>query len=405
MTQHKRGWTTTKTFKTILIVIAAVIVIRLILPYIILHYANKSLANMEGYYGHIEDIDLAIIRGAYKIDSVYLNKVDSVSGKQTPFLSASVIDLSIEWKALFHGSIVGEAIFESPMIRFTKEKVEPETVRKDSAKFDNLADEFMPLRVNRLEINNGRVQYIDNQSNPKVDVQMTNLQVLALNLKNSYDSAAVLPASIRASANVYDGELTFNMKLNPLAEIATYDMNAEAKDINLVKLNDFFKAYAKIDVNKGKFGLYTEVAAKEGRFEGYVKPLLQDLDVLGKEDREDNVFRKMWEGLAGGLGEVFENQSKDQVATKIPFRGNVENPTANIWYAIVQVLQNAFIQAIQPSIDNEINIASVDTGKKEKKTFLEKIFSGKEDKDADGKKDNKDKRKDDDKEKRKDDGK
>jgi hypothetical protein len=387
MNQTKRGWTTTKTFKTVLIVIAAVLVIRLTLPYIILYYANKSLANMDGYYGHIEDIDLAIIRGAYKIDSVYLNKVDSASGKQTPFLSAAVIDLSIEWKALFHGSIVGEAIFERPMIRFTKEKVEPETVRKDSAKFDKLADDFMPLQVNRLEINDGRIQYIDDQSNPKVDVQMTNVEVLALNLKNSYDSAALLPASIRARANVYDGALTFNMKLNPLADVATYDMNAEAKDINLVKLNDFFQAYAKVDVNKGKFGLYTEVAAKEGRFEGYVKPLLQDLDVLGKEDREDNVFRKLWEGVAGGLGEVFENQNKDQVATKIPFRGNVKDPAANIWYAIVQVLQNAFIQAIQPSIDNEINIASVDTGKKEKKTFLEKIFSGKEDKEEDKRKD------------------
>ena len=26
---------------------------------------------MPGYYGHIEDIDLALIRGAYRIDSIY----------------------------------------------------------------------------------------------------------------------------------------------------------------------------------------------------------------------------------------------------------------------------------------------------------------------------------------------
>src|SRR5688572_18453243 len=104
-----------KRFLTItLAVIAALIAIRLALPFIVLHYANKTLANMHGYYGRIQDIDLAIIRGAYKIDSIYLNKVDSVTRKQTPFFSASVVDLSIEWKALFHGSLAGELIFQNP---------------------------------------------------------------------------------------------------------------------------------------------------------------------------------------------------------------------------------------------------------------------------------------------------
>jgi len=147
-----------------------------------------------------------------------------------------------------------------------------------------------------------------------------------------------------------------------------------------VKLNEFFQAYAKVDVNKGTFGLYTEVAAKDGKFKGYVKPLIQDLDILGKEDRNDNIFRKIWEGLAGGIGEIFQNQSKDQVATKIPFEGLLKNPDTDTWEAIAQILQNAFIRAIQPSIDQEINIQTVDQAKAKKKTFLQKVF-GKKDKD------------------------
>jgi hypothetical protein len=175
-------------------------------------------------------------------------------------------------------------------------------------------------------------------------------------------------------------------------------MNAEIKNTNLVKLNDFFKAYAKIDVNKGRFGLYTEVAAKEGKFAGYVKPLIQDLDVLGKEDRKDNVLRKIWEGLAGTAGEIFENQGKDQVATKVPFEGNLKNPDTNVWYALSSILQNAFIRAIQPSIDQEINIATVDTQKDEKKNLLQKIFGKKDDKDKSKEEEKeKDKKKEDDK--------
>jgi hypothetical protein len=372
---------------TLLIIAVLLVAVRLALPHIVLHYLNKTLATMEGYRGKAEDIDIALIRGAYEIDSIYLNKVDSTTQKQTPFFGASQIDLSVEWKALFHGSIVGELVFENPMIRFTKDKVEPDEVRNDSSSFKNLLDDFMPLQVNRVEINNGSIQYIDENSKPKVDIKLTNAYALAENLRNSYDSTVVLPASLRAHANIYEGELAVNMKLNPLADEPTFDVNAELKNTNLVKLNDFFAAYAKVDVNRGRFGLYTEVAAKEGKFAGYVKPLIQDLDILGKEDRDDNILRKAWEAIAGTAAEVFENQRKDQVATKVPFQGNLKDPDTNVWFALTRVLQNAFIQALQPSIDQEINIATVESQPDKKKTFLEKVFGKKDDKEKDKDKD------------------
>ena len=368
-----------KALIVVLIVVAVLVIARIILPYVVLHYANKTLANMNGYYGHIQDIDIALIQGAYSIDSVYLNKRDTITQKQTPFFGAQVIDLSVEWKALFHGSIVGELVFDDPTLIFTKDKVEPKDLKGDSSDFRQLLQDFMPLQVNRFEVNNGIIKYRDEGSKPLVDISATNTYVLAENLKNSYDSATLLPAKVKASANIYDGTFSFNMRLNPLAERPTFDMNAEIRNTNLVKLNDFLQAYAKVDVNKGTFGMYTEVAAKEGKFDGYVKPIIKDLDVLGKEDRKDNLFQKLWEAIAGGVGQIFKNQSKDQLATKIPFQGDLNQPDANTWYAITTVLKNAFIQALQPAIDNEINIASVDNPKEEKKTFLQKVF-GKKDK-------------------------
>jgi len=392
-----------KPLKITLIVIIVLICVRLILPYVILHFANKNLASIPGYFGHIEDIDLALIRGAYRIDSIYLNKKDTITNKQTKFFSASAIDLSLEWGALFHGAIVGELIFERPNLRFTREKVEPKDVEKDSTDLKDLKEDFMPLQVNRFEILNGNVRYLDGTSNPKVDIWMTNMHAVATNLRNSYDSSKLLPAKVIARADVYEGEFTFNLDINPLAKQPTFDLNAELKNTNLVLLNDFFKAYAKIDVNKGKFGMYTEVAAKEGAFKGYIKPIIKDLDVVGHEDRHDNIFRKMWEGLVGLVGQVFKNQPEDQVATKIPFEGRLDNPDTNIWVTIVNVLQNAFIQAIQPSIDSEINIASVEASKPEKKTFLEKIF-GSKDKDEKEKKDKKDEKEKKDKKDKKEEG-
>lgn len=82
--------------------------------------------------------------------------------------------------------------------------------------------------------------------------------------------------------------------------------------------------------------------------------------------------------MVGSVGQVFKNQKEDQVATKISFEGNIENPNTSIWNTIVNILRNAFIRALQPAIDNQINLASVNEVK-EKKTFLQKVF-GKKDK-------------------------
>ena len=83
------------------------------------------------------------------------------------------------------------------------------------------------------------------------------------------------------------------------------------------------------------------------------------------------------------------NHPNDLVATKIPFKGELDNPKTNVWYALGQILQNAFIQALQPSIDGEISIASVDNPKEDKKNFIQKIFSKDKNKDKKKEKDKK----------------
>jgi len=363
-----------KTIRIALIVIAAIIIIRLILPYAVLHYANKTLENMPGYYGHINDVDLAIYRGAYKVFDMYLHKTDSVTGEQIPFFDAQLIDLSMEWKALFHGKVAGELELHHPAIMFTKDKAEPAQLQKDTDDFRKIIKSFMPLQINRFEVFQGRINYIDSTSKPAVNIKMDDVHILARNLKNAVDTSK-LPASVIASADVYDGTLSFNMKLNPLADNPTFDLNSELKNTNLPKLNDFFKAYGKFDVHRGIFGMYTEVAAADGKFTGYVKPVIKDLDIVGPEDRHDNILQKMWEGIVGAAGVVLRNQKHDQVATKVPLEGTFKNSSADIWYAIIDMLRNAFIQALQPSIDYQINLNSVySRPKEEKKGFFNKLF-------------------------------
>lgn len=367
-----------KKIRIFTIVIGVLILIRLLLPYIILHYANKSLANMPDYYGHIDDIDLSIYRGAYQINDMFLNKLDEKSKKQTEFFKTRNIDLAIEWKPLFKGSLVGQLEFDSPTIIFTKDKTELDDVAKDTNDFRKLLKDFMPLKVNKFEIRNGSIHYINPNSTPKLDIFLTDTYALAKNLTNADEAANVLPATLNARANLYTGTMVLNMKLNPLAEDIAFDLNAEIKNSNLVLLNDFFKVYGHFDVNKGNFGLYTEFAAKDGKFKGYVKPIIKDLDVLGPEDRKDSFFQKIWEALAGGVSKVLENPKKDQVATKVAIEGSFENPRTRTIDAVFELLRNAFIRALVPTVDNQITLSSLkDVTKEDNRNLFQKLFNKK----------------------------
>ncbi|HVD96951.1 MAG TPA: DUF748 domain-containing protein [Cytophagaceae bacterium] len=380
-------------YKILIGIVVLLIVIRLILPYVVLRIANDRLTKVKGYYGHIEDIDIALIRGAYVINNFYLNKLDSTNGRQTDFMKAKDIDLSVEWSALFHGRITGELVFDSPVLIFTKDKAEIGQVAKDTTDFRKLLKDFMPLKINRFEINNGEIHYIDHTSNPKIDVSMKDTYILALNLSNVIKKGELLPSTVNASASVYDGHLTFDMKLNALAEQPTFDLNAELKNTNLVLLNDFLKAYGNFDVNKGNFGLYTEMSAKDGKFKGYVKPIIKDLDVVGVEDAHDSFLHKLWEDLVGTAAAIFKNHRKDQLATKVPLEGNFKDPKIGTIEAIWQVIRNAFIQALIPSIDNEININSVTVkDPDDKRNLLQKVFSENKPKKEDKKEERKERR-------------
>lgn len=348
-----------KFWKTVIVVAVILVAVRLALPYLVLHFANKNLQNLEGYSGHIEDVDLALIKGEYLIKSFFIDKVDSASGEHVPFVAADRVGFSLHWNALLHGKIKGEVYAENPMVRFTKEKAEPQEISQDTASFREVLENFMPLQINRVEIVNGNIQYRDPGAQPPVDLRVTNLYVTMENLSNVKNDTAVLPSSVVASANVYGGSFDLNLRMDLLKEQPTFDMTAEVKNTDLTKFNDYFEAYGKFDVNRGTFGMYSEVAGQDGRFTGYVKPFIHDLDVVSTEDRDKNALRKLWEGVVGAVGVIFRNQAKDQIATKVPLEGEFENTSVSTLEAILVLLRNAFIQALMPAVDHEIDLSSV----------------------------------------------
>ncbi len=354
----------TKKRKTLAIILGSVllllIAIRIALPYILLKLVNKELQNIPGYTGHVDDIDVALIRGAYKIKSI---KLEKTGGKiPVPFFSAPLIDLSLQWASLFHGRIVGEIEVDQPILNFVKGPTEETSQTKIDSSWTDVVKKLMPLKLNKFEIVEGQIHYRDFHSKPTFDIYTKQVHILAENLSNAEKNKDLLPSTITASADVYGGKATASMKMDALAKTPTFDGKAKLEGMNLVNLNNFIDAFAKFDIKSGEISIYTEAAAKDGRITGYTKPIIKNLKVLNWEKDKEKPLKIAYEAVVEAVAWIFKNHNKEQLATKVEFEGNIKNPNIDIWYLIGQVLKNAFIQALYPSLENSVNINSVDGG-------------------------------------------
>jgi uncharacterized protein involved in outer membrane biogenesis len=344
--------------KTVIIIIVSIIVVlvalRIALPYIVKDYVNKTLDEIEGYQGHVADIDISLIRGAYQIKGV---EIEETSGKvPVPFFSADVIDLSVEWSALLKGSVVGEIEVYNPKINFVA-GAEEKDVEETGENWQDKVRELFPLRINRFQIIDGEVHYRNFTSDPQVNVYLSDLMVTATNITNSEKISESMVAKLKAEGTAMDqGKFNLSLDYDPYAQQPTFDLTAELEGVQLTKLNDFLKAYGNFDVQKGTFGLYTEFAASEGKFDGYVKPLIHDIEVFSWEADDRNFLEKMWEAVVGVVAGVVENPEEEQIGTVVPVSGRFDDPDVNIWSTIGTLLRNAFIEALIPGVERSIEI-------------------------------------------------
>jgi hypothetical protein len=117
-------------------------------------------------------------------------------------------------------------------------------------------------------------------------------------------------------------------------------------------MNEIFKAYGNFDVVAGAFAFYSEIHARNGRLDGYVKPFFTDMDVYdSRQDREKPFLQQVYEGLVGAVATVLS--PNDDLATAVEVSGQIDQPNVSTWQAVIGILRNAFVRAIVRGFEDE----------------------------------------------------
>lgn len=342
-------------FGFILLLVLGLVALRLALPSLVQDYVNAKLDELPEYDGHIGDVDIHLIRGAYSIDDVEIFKTSGLVS--VPFFAADTVDFSIEWREVFEGALVGEIKVLNCTVNFVKAESDEESQTRIDESWLDIVQDLFPFRINRFEIQRGSVWFHDFGTDPQVDVYLTNLVVTCTNLYNTRDLATELPADFRAQGvTLGEGELDLHVKLDPLADTPRFDLEISVEEVNLTALNELLEAYGNFNVKRGTFEVFAEIAGSGGTFDGYVKPFFKDLNVFELEQDATGPLNLLWEALVAGAVKIFKNHPNDQVATRIPVEGTFEKTDVAIWTTVLNVLRNAFIEAFEARVDESVNL-------------------------------------------------
>jgi hypothetical protein len=376
----------------VLLAVAAVLIAaRASLPYVVEDFVNKRLAALDAYDGHVGDIDIHLWRGAYSIDDIEIVKTGA--SRPVPFFRSDRLDFAVEWRSLFHGSVVSEATFLAPELNLVQGKSESDSQLGKEENWNARLEELFPFRFNTIEVRNGTVRFLAPGINTRDAITARQVNGEISNLTNVLDRGKETFADFRVKASVLDGApAVVQGSANAFASQPTFDVNLEVKKVQLPQVNPWLREYIKADAEAGKFELYLELAAANGKFKGYAKPILQDVNLYRSGEPESNPLKRAWEGFLDFAANVLENKDADQVAARIPFSGTIENPESSLFATIASVMRNAFISAFARSLEGSItlrdvkkNLGDIDPVKDEKKD--DKNKDGKSARKDSGKKD------------------
>jgi hypothetical protein len=331
---------------------------RLAAPTLVERYVNRQLADMGEYRGTISGVDLHLLAGGYVLRDVTI--VEAGSANETPFATIPAMDVTLQWRALFRGQAVGEVVLHEPVLNLVQGPSDEEQQLGAGVNWPQEIRDLSPFRLNVVEAQNGLVTFRAPGISTNDSLTMRDFQMRLRNLTNVQDVAEPAFAEIDVRGGIMgNAPVALTGRIDPNETTPTFDVDFSLEGARLVDVNPWLREFLKVDAEMGVFSMYAELAAAEGRFEGYARPILEDPKFVDRNEDDEGPFRKAWEGLVNLAAKILENREEEQVATQIPLRGEIEDPDVDLLTTMVNLLRNAFVAAFSHSLEGSINLRDV----------------------------------------------
>lgn len=330
------------------IVIVVLVLFRMILPTILLQQTNKYLSEFSpNYYLHMEDLDISIIRGAYRFEEF----TGKLKGDDKKFLSIKSVDVSIAWREILRGRIVTDIVTDNLDFLFLKDMSKLSNPKKEAT---DVKETLFPVSVETFDLRRAQIVFeeypsLDESSRLKIE----NINGMINNLTPTKDqqvSAFNLNASLQGESAMHLlGEL--NMFKQPLL----WDVDIEMKNFDLAKLNPVLVRKLPLTFTKGNLDLYAEAKTDGKLIKGYIKPFIKDIDVVANKEHFSGIKHFGIEMLSALGNLILRDSDSKTVATYVDFTYD-KTFNVNTSQGISKAIENGFSKKLPKGIENKYQL-------------------------------------------------
>ena len=321
---------------------------------------EKGSAKFKGHADFLAKPHIAL-KGDFELEQIALNYFKPIAERYQLAIQAGLLSMargSTEYAPDIQKILIADLSLTGLDVDYLHQETQTsptEKVTKEAGKVARKTanNPTLEVKVERLTAD-GQFGFVNQAAKPPYKVFLSDTKLQLDNFSTGFKEG---PARARVTGKFMgSGATQIQATFRSESKGPDLDLALSIENTDMRRMNDLLRAYGNFDVVAGNFSMYSEIKMRQGKIEGYVKPLFRDMKVYDRrQDAEKNVFRKLYEGLVGGISGLLENRPREEVATRVPIEGDVEEPEAGTWETIVRLIQNAFFKAILPGFEKEVS--------------------------------------------------
>lgn len=312
-------------------------------PYVLRNYLNKRGSELPDYHLNINWVE--IHPWNCSLDLIDLTLAKKNNSIPVPFVKAESVHVALLWSRVIHFNLLSDIAVIKPVVNFVNGPTPATSQTILEPAWVQTVKELVPLKINRFQIIHGDLHYYDFQAQPEINLELSQLELVASNLTNATHSKALMPATVVISGDPFIvGRLSAELAANVDIKQPTFSEKLRLSKIPAVALNSLLSKYGSVYAKSGTLDFYTEMVSKEGNFEGYVRPYFQNLE-FEPVPKDRGTLAAIWSSLANGIKDLVTNDA-GVVATDVPVKGTYKDPNVSILDAAWGIFRNAYFEAL-----------------------------------------------------------
>ena len=193
------------------------------------------------------------------------------------------------------------------------------------------------IKVGRVDLEGGTVDFTDHFIKPNYTAKMLNLKgsVIGLSSEEIARAAVDLRGNLERGADIF-----IRGRANPLSRNQYADISMQFKEIELVPVTPYTLKYLGHPILKGKLTFDVSYLVEQGKLNATHKIFVDQLTLGDRVEGPEVINAPV------SLGVALLKDRHGQINLDIPVSGSLDDPQFELWPIVWQVIKNIFVKAL-----------------------------------------------------------